>query len=228
MMRANNWFLDPKQVIHQGGYLSDGFVILLPRVGVVNFATAGIEVDGVYTLYSNKKATPVREHRFKPGSGLTLASIYEEKTKAYKSKHGQPVEWTQWERNGIRYGMVDGRLIAADARLIDRLLKAKYVIHAGAEDAALLILRKTGPYRIGQRVGILAPARIDPSGTVERAIITERNELVTKRFAARLARLQAGYPARATPPELQNEHKASTSPDTESDVQLIPAGAPSA
>jgi hypothetical protein len=80
-------------------------VILLPQVGVVNFATAGIEADGVYALCSNRKAAPLKEHRFKPGTSLKLASIYEEQTKDYKGKHGQPVEWTPWERNGARYGV---------------------------------------------------------------------------------------------------------------------------
>lgn len=226
-MRAYNWFLDPKRVIHQGGYLSDGFVILLPRVGVVNFATAGIEADGVYALYSNRRAAPLKEHRFKPGTSLRLASIYEEQTKGYKGKHGQPVEWTLWERNCARYGVVNGRIVAANARLIDRLLKAKYVIHAGTEGAALLILRKNGPYRIAQRVGIIAPVHVDPNGPVERAIIAERNELMRKQLAAHLAKLQAGYLPRATPAEPQDEHEASTPPNRESDIQLIPADAPS-
>ena len=189
-MKAYNWFLEPKKVVHQGGYLSDGYVVLSPHTDEVNRASAGIEKDGVYALYSAKKAVACDERPMPDTEGF-LASLYEEKVKPYRGKNGHPVEWTPWQNDGLRYGVVDGRIVAANAKLVDRLLRAKrFVIHGGEAEAPLLILRKVGTYKIRQRVGILCPARVDATGAVEMAIIAEQQEQKRRQLDARLTMLQ--------------------------------------
>lgn len=188
-MKAYSWFLEPKKVVHQGGYLSDGYVVLLPHTDEVSRASAGIEKDGVYALYSAKKAVACDERSMPDTEGF-LASLYEERTKPYGGKNGRLVEWTPWQNDGLRYGVVDGRIVAANAKLVDRLLRAKFVIHGGEAEAPLLILRKVGSYKVRQRVGILCPARVDANGAVERAIIAEHQEQKRRQLDARLTLLQ--------------------------------------
>ena len=189
-MKAYDWFLEPKKVVHQGGYLSDGYVVLSPRTDEVNLASVGIVNDGVYTLYSAKKAVACDERPMPDTEGF-LASLYEEKVEPYRGKNGHPVEWTPWQQDGLRYGVVDGRIVAANAKLVARLLRAKrFVIHGGEADAPLLILRKVGTYKIRQRVGVLCPARVDATGAVERAIIAEQQEQKRRQLDARLTLLQ--------------------------------------
>lgn len=77
----------------KGGYLSDGYVVLLPQTDEVNRASAGIEKDGVYALFSAKKAVAC-DARPMPETEGFLASLYEEKVKPYRGKNGHPVEWT--------------------------------------------------------------------------------------------------------------------------------------
>ena len=191
-MKAYSWFLEPKKVVHQGGYLSDGYVVLSPHTDEVNHASAGIEKDGVYALYSAKKSVACDSRPMLDTEGF-LASLYEERTKPYRGKNGHPVQWTPWQNDGLRYGAVDGRIVAANAKLVDRLLRAKFVIHGGEAGAPLLILRKVGSYKVRQRVGILCPARVDANGAVERAIVAEQQEQKRRQLDARLALLQTAH-----------------------------------